>query len=139
MITSTKMWEEAFHPELGLLRTERGGKLRSTGAMEVQVGEESFTEDIGDQVEWLVLDLRFAAGFDEYRSTEDVIATQIGVISEIANMCQEVGNNPSYLPRVHKLTFLWSEYAENITASRAKEVAKVVGGLKGLLAVEWYV
>jgi hypothetical protein len=50
-----------------------------------------------------------------------------------------VGNNPSYLPRVHKLTFLGSEYAENMTASRAKEVAKVVGGLKGLLAVEWYV
>jgi hypothetical protein len=170
LLTTSAAWEEAFHPTLGLMRRDRGGQRVELDA----VLPDERLRTIGDDVEWLVLDLRFVMGSEEYKdeqallggggsadatgatlrpglstlthrsnsllathshSHSNVRSTSTGSTSDSETSSRTF--NPACLPKVHKLTFLGSEYAETMSVSRAAEVKSVVQVLKGLLAVEW--
>ena len=176
LLTTSAAWEEAFHPTLGLMRRDRGGqRVEVDGVL-----PDERLRTIGDDVEWLVLDLRFVMGSEEYKDEQallgdsgggggggsdgggaeagsgnlrpglstlthrsnSLLATQSHARS--ASTRSTSGSepssrtfNPACLPKVHKLTFLGSEYAETMSVSRAAEVKSIVQVLKGLLAVEW--
>lgn len=67
LLTTSAAWEEAFHPTLGLMRRDRGGER-----VQGHVPDERVTT-IGDDVEWLVLDLRFVMGKEEHRDEMDLL------------------------------------------------------------------
>ena len=170
LLTTSAAWEEAFHPTFGLMRRGRGAR-ETEDEEETDEGVKGILTDerletIGDEVEWLVLDLRIVLGEEEYRTKAEVMgedeagpSTQPTVKSFTRRSHPEVPQpaertishnsitsnqssgkknpNPTHLPKVHKLTFLGSEYAEIMSPSRAAMVREVVKELKGLLAVEW--
>jgi len=170
LLTTSAAWEEAFHPTFGLMRRGRGAR-ETEDEEETDEGVKGILTDerletIGDEVEWLVLDLRIVLGEEEYRTKAEVMgedeagpSTQPTVKSFTRRSHPEVPQpaerttshnsissnqssgkknpNPTHLPKVHKLTFLGSEYAEIMSPSRATMVREVVKELKGLLAVEW--
>lgn len=173
LLTTSAAWEEAFHPTLGLMRRDRGGqRVELDGVL-----PDERLRTIGDDVEWLVLDLRFVMGSEEYKDEQALLggggdggSTDAGSVNQrpglstlthrsnslLATHSHSHSNlrststgstsgsepssrtfNPACLPKVHKLTFLGSEYAETMSVSRAAEVKSIVQVLKGLLAVEW--
>ena len=166
LLTTTAAWEEAFHPTLGLMRRDRGGE-----AVHGSLPDERLAT-IGDDVEWLVIDLRFVVGQEEYRQEAEVLgqgktststmtttrpalggmthrtnsllaththarSTSSESVTSASSSSASKSINPACLPKVHKLTFLGSEYAETMSPSRAAEVKSIVQVLQGLLAVEW--
>ena len=171
LLTTSAAWEEAFHPTLGLMRRDRGGQRVELD----RVLPDERLRTIGDDVEWLVLDLRFVMGSEEYKDEQallgggsggaditgatlrpglstlthrsnSLLATHAHSHSNVrsastgSTSASETSSrtfNPACLPKVHKLTFLGSEYAETMSVSRAAEVKSIVQVLKGLLAVEW--
>jgi hypothetical protein len=168
LLTTSAAWEEAFHPTLGLMRRDRGGqRVEVDGVL-----PDERLRTIGDDVEWLVLDLRFVMGSEEYKDEQALLGGGVEVTgatlrpglstlthrsnsllathshshsnarststrSTSASETSSRAFNPACLPKVHKLTFLGSEYAETMSVSRAAEVKSIVQVLKGLLAVEW--
>jgi hypothetical protein len=69
LLTTSAAWEEAFHPTLGLMRRDRGGqRVEVDGVL-----PDERLRTIGDDVEWLVIDLRFVMGSEEYKDEQALL------------------------------------------------------------------
>lgn len=153
-VTTCAAWEECFHPTLGLMRRARGQtphllvprESRDSGWVTPWNGLALADEKLwtaAEEIDWVVLDLRYVLGDEEYRSEEalrkeyqpESHASKPSIDSD--TRASSAKSNPAHLPKVHQLTILGAEYAETMSVSRAKQARLVVQVLKGLLAVEW--